>query len=72
MTDNPGMKISRHVQKTTLRPLGDQMARDLQYWLTQPVHARVAAVEELRRQVAGYDAEPRLQRVCRITRLKPG
>jgi hypothetical protein len=48
--------------------------RDLAYWLAQPMSARIAAVEVLRQtawQQAAKDgnqadAEPRLQRVCRI------
>ena len=72
MTDNMAMTISRVLHKTALHQAGGKAPGDLQYWLSQPVQARIAAVEELRRQVAGYDAEPRLQRVCRITRLKQG
>jgi hypothetical protein len=72
MIDNAAMTISLVVRKTTLHPAGGKAASDLQYWLSQPVQARIAAVEELRQQVAGYHAEPRLQRVCRITRLKQG
>lgn len=72
MIDNGTMTIRRTIHKTTLHPVGGKTTGDLQYWLSQPVQARLAAVEELRRQVAGYDAEPRLQRVCRIARLKQG
>lgn len=64
--------MERTVQKTALHATQVKQSADLQYWLSKPVQARLAAVEELRRQRAGYDAEPRLQRVCRITHLKPG
>ena len=65
------MPIQAIVHKTTLHSGESQQERDLMYWLAQPVRARLAAVEELRKQMTGYDAEPRLQRVCTITQLKP-
>ena len=72
ITDNQDMKVQRVVQKMELHPVDRKPSGDLQYWLSQPVEARLAAVEELRRQTPGYDAEPRLQRVCRVIDLKPG
>jgi len=45
-------------------------AGDLHYWLAQPVEARLAAVEVLRRQQDGYDAGQRMARVCRIVSLE--
>jgi len=54
-----------------LYPTGSKEPDDLQYWLTQPVQARLAAVEILRQQGPAYDAQARLQRGCRITQLKP-
>ena len=48
----------------------DQQAADLVYWLLRPMAERMAAVEVLRQQMLrpeeSGDAEPRLQRVCRI------
>ena len=67
LIDNRNMTMDRTVEKKALHPSGGKPSGDLQYWLAQPVQARLAAVEELRRQMAGYDAQPRLQRVCRIT-----
>ena len=67
LIDNRSMTMDRAVEKKALHPSGGKPSGDLQYWLAQPVQARLAAVEELRRQMAGYDAQPRLQRVCRIT-----
>ena len=64
--------MQRVVNKTVLNPVGAKVTGDLQYWLAQPVEARLAAVEVLRQQMGGQDAERRLQRVCRITQLKPG
>jgi hypothetical protein len=67
--DNPVM--DRTVTKTSLHERG---AADLAYWLSQPVQARLAAVEALRMQYMQTlpDAEQRLQRVCRVTSLKRG
>lgn len=65
--------MQRAVLRKTLHPSSDgKPSGDLQYWLSQPVQARIAAVEELRRQMPQYDAESRLQRVCRIIQLKQG
>ena len=72
LIDNRNMTIDRAVERKALHPPGGKPSGDLQYWLAQPVQARLAAVEELRRQMAGYDAQPRLQRVCRITQRKQG
>jgi hypothetical protein len=66
------MTMQHIVRKTTLHPLYDQASEDLQFWLSQPMAARLAAVEVLRQQMEGHDAQRRLQRVCRITPLKPG
>jgi hypothetical protein len=72
LQDNSPMTMQRVVQKITLHSAPDRVSGDLQYWLSQPVAARLAAVELLRQQMGGQDAERRLQRVCRITQLKPG
>ena len=52
-------------------PLRDQQQRDLSYWLSRPMAERVAAVEVLRRQahasLPDSDAEPRLQKVLRVS-----
>ena len=66
------MTMQRVVQKTSLHLTDNRMSGDLQFWLSQPVAARLAAVEVLRQQMGGQNAERRLQRVCRITQLKPG
>jgi hypothetical protein len=53
-------KLARH----------EQPARDLAYWLSRPVAERIAAVELLWRDahvpLDNPDAEPRLQRICRV------
>ena len=64
--------MQRVVQKVALHPAGGKGSGDLQFWLSQPVAARLAAVELLRQQMWGPDAERRLQRVCRVIHLKPG
>ena len=68
--DNRRMVIQRVVQKKSLHPAGGKVSGDLQFWLSQPVAARLAAVELLRQQVWGPDAERRIQKVCRVTHLK--
>jgi hypothetical protein len=65
------------MDKTQVRivRMADQDREDLAYWLSRPMAERIAAVEVLRRRYMGLgdtvdaDAEPRLQRVCRVTRL---
>jgi hypothetical protein len=50
-------------------PIRRQAAGDLAYWLARPMAERIAAVEALRtqaEQAPAPDAEPRLQRVCRV------
>lgn len=59
--------MERTVRITTLK---DQ-PRDRAYWATQPPEARLAAIEFLRQQYMGpTHAEQRLQRVCRVARLR--
>jgi hypothetical protein len=54
----------------------DQAAADLAFWRSRPVAERLAAVELLRLQAFGIanteDAEPRLQRVCRVAQRARG
>lgn len=60
-----GRRIVRVARVVSLSEQGS----DLDYWLTRPPEARVAAVEAIRREYHGWeddDAEPRLQRVCRV------
>lgn len=66
------MTMQRVVQKTSLHPADGRVSGDLQFWLSQSVAARLAAVEVLRQQVWGPATEQKLQRVCRIAPLKPG
>ncbi len=51
-------------------PLRNRQAAELAYWLSRPMAERIAAVESLRQQMSNpanaADAEPRLQRVCRV------
>ena len=49
-----------------------QEPADLAYWLAQPVQARIDALEALRLQHSqGQPVDFRVQRVCRVTPLKP-
>ena len=54
------------VVKTRLR----EQASDFAYWQAQPYAARLAALEEIRREyhLWRYGAEPRLQRVYRVVK----
>lgn len=65
--------MERVIAKGTLKDL-KRPGRDLDYWLAQPVAARIAAVEFLRRQRHPElaDAEQGLQRVCRVIRRERG
>ena len=65
------MVMQRVVQKTSLHPAGGEALGDLQFWLSQPLAARLAAVELLRQEMWGPEAERKIQRVCRVTELKP-
>jgi hypothetical protein len=70
------------MEKVVMRlPRGAQAAADLAYWLSRPVAERLAAVEALRQQAFGNDAnnpadpahvEPRLQRVCSVVQRRRG
>lgn len=52
------------VRKTTL----EEQPTDFAYWRRQPYEARLAALEEIRREYHQwrYDTQPRLQRFLRI------
>ena len=52
------------VRMTTL----EEQPTDFVYWQTQPYEARLAALEEIRREYHqwSYDTQPRLQRFLRI------
>ena len=54
--------IAKVVRKGSLK----ELSTDFAYWQQQPHEARLAALEEIRREYHGWkdDAEPRLQRVC--------
>jgi hypothetical protein len=63
--------MERVVRRSTKE---QQQSADLAYWLQRPMHERIAAVELLRRDwessTACADAEPRLQRVCRVAQRR--
>jgi hypothetical protein len=65
--------MKRTVTKTVLHPAQGSGNADLRYWLSQAISARIAALEALRQQYlqANPHVDARLQRVCRITQLKP-
>ncbi|MDL1896610.1 toxin secretion, membrane fusion protein [Anaerolineae bacterium CFX7] len=59
-------KVARVVHKYTL----GKEPRAIEYWRTQSYEARLAAVEEIRREYHGWtdETQPRLARVCRIVK----
>lgn len=61
-------RIKRVVKIINVRDQGSDFA----YWQTQPVHARLAALEEIRREYHRwrYGTEPRLERVVTIVKRK--
>ena len=65
------MTMQRVVYKASLHTAESKAASDLHCWLSQPVQARLAAVEELRRQTSGYWSGQRMERVCRVVALPP-
>ena len=63
--------MEKFVVRTTLHGLDGT----LRYWRSRTPAERIAAVEELRRRHMGLapdDAEPRLQRVCRVAQRQRG
>lgn len=58
--------IARIVHKYTLK----QQPRDIEYWRTQSYQARLAALEEIRREYHGWtnESQPRLARVYRVVK----
>lgn len=49
----------------------DEQGSDREYWLSQPPSARLAALEEIRREVHGWNLgeEPGIEKVVTIVRL---
>ncbi len=62
------------MEQAAVRTTSKAEESTLRYWLTRPVAERGAAVETLRQHYIAqhFDAEPRLRRVCGITRLGQG
>ncbi len=58
------------IQKVVARVNLREQGNDFAYWQSQPPAARLAALEEIRREYHQwkYGAEPRLQRVYRIVK----
>ena len=65
------MTMQRVVFKAPLHTTESKSASDQHYWLSQPVQARLAAVEVLRRQSPGYLMGQRMERECRVVALHP-
>lgn len=60
--------MSRQVEKHYVKVKLQEQKTDFAYWQSQPYHARLAALEQIRREYHQwrYHAEPRLQRVYRV------
>ena len=66
------MTTTSSISKTVTKvPVGEQKS-DFACWQTQPYEVRLATLEQIRREYHQWrsGAEPRLQRVVTIVRLK--
>ncbi len=62
------MEKKREIEKiVAMTPIAEQVS-DFAYWQSQPPQARLAALEQIRREYHHwkYGAEPRLERIYRI------
>jgi hypothetical protein len=59
---------SEKVQKIVRKVALTEQGTDFAFWQTQPYHARLATLEQIRQEYHRwrYGTEPRFQRVCRI------
>ena len=66
------METSSRVIKTVTKVPVREQKSDFAYWQTQPYEIRLATLEQIRREYHQwrYGAEPRLQRIITIVRLK--
>ncbi|MBF8284864.1 MAG: hypothetical protein HW378_3779 [Anaerolineales bacterium] len=66
------MTTTSSISKTVTKVLVHEQKSDFAYWQTQPYEVRLATLEQIRREYHQwkYGAEPRLQRVVTIVRLK--
>ena len=62
------MTIQKVIKKYKI---GEQPS-DYRYWQTQSYESRLAALEQIRQEYHNWkkDAQPRLQKVCRIVKRK--
>lgn len=64
---------TRTIQKVITKGSLEEQKSDFTYWQTKTYAERLNALEEIRREYNQWkygDAEPRFQRVYRITRLE--
>lgn len=66
------MKTEREIAKVVSKVALKNQSSDFNYWQSKSYAERLTALEEIRREYHQwkYDAEPRLQRVYRVTKLK--
>lgn len=64
----------KSMEKVIFKTTKKQQTSDFQYWQGQPPLKRLEALEEIRREYHQYkyNAEPRLQRIYTIVKLKLG
>jgi hypothetical protein len=61
--------MEKVIKKTSTK----ERQSDLEYWLTKTPQERLSALEFLRQQHISFNknVQPRLQRVCTVTKQKP-
>ncbi len=66
------MESNRQIAKVVTKVKLGEKKTDAAYWRAQPIAARLAALEEIRREVHGWKEgkEPRMEKVVKIIRLK--
>jgi len=64
------MESRSEVKPVVVKVKIDEQKNDFAFWQTQSYQTRLAALEQIRAEYHRwkYDAEPRLQRVCQITK----
>lgn len=67
---DPNMENPRQIALVYRKVRISEQGSDVAYWLSQPPGARLAALEEIRREYHGwiYGTEPQFQRVITILR----
>ena len=66
------MQSNRQIAKVAVKVKLGEKKTDATYWRAQPIAARLAALEEIRREYHGWKEgeEPQMEKVVKIVRLK--